>query len=398
MRSVIGPWGIANCRSVNMGHAFHFEVITSLNGLEDCHRAWDALLDDSLTQSVFLSHEWLLPWFKSFGPAIGDPFVIVIKRNDDVCGICPLILRDVSLYGIRLRTLVSPTNYHTPKFDFLLKDDAESLVDALVEFLNQKLAWHLLRLSYVPEQSRTLEGLRRMHARNRIILRHETGMSSPYLEIDTDFPTYYQALSKKFRQNNDYALRAIGKLGPLTFEEVRDGVTLSQELKEGFAIERSSWKGDAGSAVLSRLAEWGFYQEVAARAAARNWLRLYFAKVGERRVAFDYCLAYKDTISGLKAAYDPEFRKYSPSTLLNRWKLEQLFSSGRIKTYDMLGTASEWKLRWTNSVAHVQDINVFPCTFLGRFVFELNFGLKDRLKRYPWVVQLAASLRRKRGA
>jgi len=320
---------------------------------------------------------------------------VAVRRAGKLHALCPLALQQSSSWGIPTRKLVSLTNPHTPKFDFVIAADAETTLREVLEFLRREVGWQAMMLSYVPTESSLFPAIRSLRQEGLILAAQYEKMSSPFLRVEGDFDEYYQSLSKKFRQNNGRALRALGKLGPVEFEELRSGPPLERDLGEALEIEASAWQGNNSTAILQDASESHFYRQVAANAAASNQLRLYFIKCGDKRVAFDCCLLYRGVVSGLKNAYDQDYAKYSPGTLLRIWLLEQLAQENVPFTYDMLGTAAPWKLRWTDQVAQLQELVVFPRTLHGRLAFESYTGLSDRLKRLPWLVRLAAAIRKR---
>jgi CelD/BcsL family acetyltransferase involved in cellulose biosynthesis len=375
---------------------FEFEVFTSKDNLEELREVWNALLGNSYTDSVFLTQEWVVSWWESFGQPSGELFVVVIRNEGQVCGICPLVLQQEEFHRYRIRKLVSLTNYHTPRFDFIFRGNAEVLMKELLDFLNRKIQWHVLQMTYVPPESQTLSALKLLSDQKIVIVNEENCLRSPFITIKTDFETYYHALSKKFRHNTDYALRQLNKIGPVEFEEIQNSSNIIQDLKEGFEIEKQSWKGDLGTAILTKPEEWKFYQSVAQLAARKGWLRLYFVKIGNQRIAFDYCLSYKNRVSLVKVSYNPAFGKYSPGTLLRKWELQKLFAEQNTECYDMLGTASEWKLRWTSEVSHLQEVHVFPRNAAGKLLYELKFGIKNKLKHVPYMYHVVKFIRNKK--
>ena len=87
----------------------------------------------------------------------------------------------------------------------------------------------------------------------------------------------------------------------------------------------------------------------------------------------------------MKIAYHPIFAKYSPGNLLRKWALEKMFNEESIEYYDMLGTASNWKLRWATGVNHLEEINIITPNTRGRFIYQMKFGFKDKIKRIPFL-------------
>src|SRR5437867_3845318 len=70
------------------------ERIQTVEGFEQLHDEWNALLRASTSDCVFLTHEWLTTWWKH----LADRRVLSIltaRLNGKLIGIMPLALRSV---------------------------------------------------------------------------------------------------------------------------------------------------------------------------------------------------------------------------------------------------------------------------------------------------------------
>ena len=136
-------------------------------------------------------------------------------------------------------------------------------------------------------------------------------------------------------------------------------------LAEGFAVEASGWKGESGTSILGSPSTARFYREVAAWAAAEDWLRLWFLRLDGKAIAFAYCLEHGGAHYELKVGFDPEFSRFGPGVLLARAKLEHCFSAG-LESYEFLGQAERHKLDWTEDCRELARLQVFAPTLAGR--------------------------------
>src|SRR5262249_45885015 len=130
------------------------------------------------------------------------------------------------------------------------------------------------------------------------------------------FAEYLGTLSSKHRAYLRNKERRAEKLGELVVETVTSEEELDAARADGVRIEGAGWKGKEGSAIGSEAETLRFYSLFARRAARRGWLLLHFLRVGERRVAFDYTVAYGPRHFMVKAGYDSEYAPISPSSLL----------------------------------------------------------------------------------
>jgi CelD/BcsL family acetyltransferase involved in cellulose biosynthesis len=153
--------------------------------------------------------------------------------------------------------------------------------------------------------------------------------------------------------------------GTVTFEFADGTEGLDGLLAEGFAIEGSGWKTEAGTAIQAVPEVHRFYTEIARWAAERGWLRLAFLRLDGRAVAFDYCLEASGAYYALKGGYDVEYKRFGPGSLLTLESLKHAFESG-LESYEFLGTDDAYKLQWTSTVRERVRLQVFSRGVGGR--------------------------------
>lgn len=106
------------------------------------------------------------------------------------------------------------------------------------------------------------------------------------------------------------------EVGPVAFELIRDAGAVD-DLLEGFlALERSGWKGRAGSALACAEGTRDFFLEVCRTAAAMGRLEVATLSAGGRILAISTQLEGAAWVYGFKAAYDEAFARHAPGLLL----------------------------------------------------------------------------------
>jgi CelD/BcsL family acetyltransferase involved in cellulose biosynthesis len=186
----------------------------------------------------------------------------------------------------------------------------------------------------------------------------------PYVPIDGDWEAYLNARDRHRRSENRRRRRRLAEQGELrmTLHDGRDG--LDGLLADGFRVEASGWKGEAGTAILSNADTRQFYTDVARWAAERGWLRLAFLRLGDTSLAFQFLVVADGVASQLKGGYDPAFRKYAPGMLLAESVLEWAFAEG-LKSYEFHGEDEAFKLEWSPDSRERLGFELFPRTLAG---------------------------------
>lgn len=360
--------------------AFRVETITDYSSFLDLEPVWDRLVEEAGIDHPFLTHEWVRIWWECFG-AGKQLHILVVTAGGEPVAIAPLMLTHVRMYGCRIRRLQFISNVHTQRADVIIARWPKEAYQAIWDCLADQMAqWDVLKLSQVPAGSITLEELPRLAAGEGFQIGLWGPVSSPYLPLRGTWNSYCESLDSKHRSNLRNRLKRLSRLGQVGLEEVSSGEQLDSDLEEGLRIEAAAWKGKAGTAIRCCPELHHFYTKFARIAAQRGWLRLQFLTVDGRRIAFHYSLCYKNSLFLLKPGYDPDYAPYSPSNLLCYLVLRDAFEEG-LSNYEFLGTADEWKLRWTRVTKPHSWLFVFSNALRARILYSAKFRIAPHLKR-----------------
>jgi CelD/BcsL family acetyltransferase involved in cellulose biosynthesis len=309
---------------------------------------WDALAT-RVGAAPFLRPGWIGAWVEAFS---APGFTLLAARNErgELSGVLPLQRK-------RGKVLAGTANSHSPLGGALADgpEAAAALVDALV---GERPA--LTDLSYADPRDPLIAELR---ARRRTLVRVQS--QQPYVDVTGGFDEYLAGLPRKHRKETGRLRRKLEAQGELTFEFADGSERLDELLDEGFAIEGSGWKTEAGTAVNSFPEARRFYTAVARWASQLGWLRLAFLRLDGRPIAFDYCLRSGGSFYALKGGYDPEYRRLGPGVVLTCESISRAFADPTLRTYEFLGTADDYKLAWTSTTHERLRVQAFSRSPLG---------------------------------
>lgn len=319
--------------------------ISDRNGFERLKEEWNDLLSKSSCNLSFLRHEWFLNWWNHFGGS-NCLSIIIVRRDGALAGIFPLMEVNKIFAGAPFVILQSMTNFHSPRFHFIVKSGKEDVLLAFWQYLRRRpRRWDLLQLQNMPSDIPGYAALLRIAREDRHHAELWHGQASPYLNIKGSWDEYQGILKPKFRSNMRNRMKRLHQLGKIEYEIVTEPSWVNGALTDGFAIEQKGWKGGKGSAILCNPLLVNFYLQWANIAASNGWLRLSFLKINGRRVAFDYSFIYQNNLYCMKIGYDPEFRPYSVGQILCSEIIRSCFER-KIKEYNFLGEATTQKLDW----------------------------------------------------
>ena len=336
---------------MNASSASPAAALSELEGLSD---EWEELAE-RLRAPPFLRPGWIAAWWLAFGR--GRREVRTERRPED--GRLSALLPVSREHG----ACNSPTNWHSPEHGVLAESDAAArrLLAALFEERPRRVS-----LAFLSPERAELARAEAQARGQRVIQR--TLQRSPYVPIEGDWESYRSSLNKGFRDDLRRMRRRLEERGKVTLEVTPEG--RGELLEQGFTVEASGWKGARGTAIRSRSADRLFYIELARWAAARGWLRLAFLRLDGRALAFDFCLEHAGVHYLIKTGYDPEFRELGPGRLLREEMLARAFRE-RLHSYELLGEAEPWKLRWTSTTRPRELVQAFRPSPLGLLDWSL---------------------------
>jgi CelD/BcsL family acetyltransferase involved in cellulose biosynthesis len=356
--------------------ALRIEVVDALGPLADDWRE----LAGSAGATPFLSPEWLHSWWRAFGK--GRFQALTARRAGRLVALAPL--------QVHRGVWRSPTNEHSPGFEFLALDDEARR--ALAAWLFSRGAREIAISALDAEQS-TLQVLGdAARARGYRTVVATTGRS-PYLRLPAELSHHERSLSRNLRHDAQRRFRRLYEAGAVSVQVADGHERLDELLEEGFEVEQRSWKGGQGTAIGSARRTEMFYTAVANAAAAAGWLRLAFLRLDGRAIAFQLDLAASRRYYSLKVGYDPLYERYSPGKLLAYTMVSRAVAIG-FTSYELLGTDEPWKYRWTQE-AHEQNVfRAFSPTLAGRLAWSGAVYGRPLVRKLPLAARIAAAVRR----
>jgi CelD/BcsL family acetyltransferase involved in cellulose biosynthesis len=295
---------------------------------------WDELLPED--SHPFDLHCWYDAWWEAFGGA-GTLAVCVVRREEKLVAACPL-----SGDGKRLKSLA---NSHSGTFRPLARD-GEAMGALLAAIEGHGAA--VVELEGLPAQDPCvplLEAAAGEASRRSLV---EPSYVSPIVETDGDFDAWRAQSKSRWGAPLERFRRKMGRDHEARFEMVEAPRDLAAELADGFRVEGSGWKGEAGTAILSSPETELFYRRLAESFHERDGLRFSRIVLDGETVAFDLCLLHRNRLYLQKTGFDERFRRLAPGLVLRLSVVERCFESG-LTAHELLGSASEWKLKFANA-------------------------------------------------
>lgn len=312
---------------------------------------WDALAL-ATCGAPFLRPGWVRAWMSSFAPH-RELRVLTVRRCGELAALLPVMTG--------LRGVTVPVNAETPVMEPLAVDD--EAVEATARGLLARARSADLRFlpaglghAFVGAADDCGRPWLREHLRD-----------SPYTQVDGEWDAFEKrVLTTSRRQSLRRSSRKLEAHGRVSLE-VHDGAQdLPQLFSEGFGLEAAGWKGEQGTAVLSRPQTERFYRSVCEWASSLGLLRLYFLRVDGRAVGFSCNLQSHGVSYGLKTAHAADFRAYGPGMLTTHRMLAEAFADPALTSVEFLGEDEPFKREFSTGVRQQVRVRLFAGGVAGR--------------------------------
>ena len=359
--------------------------IRDLEGFLRLKEEWNSLLLRSTSGSVYLTHEWLASWWRSFAKA-GDLLVILAKDEGRIIGAAPLMSLNGRFRGLPIRKVAFMGDANWTVGDFIISENREKVIEEMVERLYHE-AWDLIDLQGIPDDSANLPVLEeKLKARGA---RFTVDPASVYPVLKTDMPweEYYGGRSVRFKKAIRNKLNRIGRAGDVTVRKYSSVEEVSGALPVIFGIGLKGWKHTIKGSIASTEENRAFYTALSEAMSAKGGLDIWVLRLNGEAIAFEYHLRYNNRIYGLTADFDESFRDLSPGSVLDFHIVEHLFRNERCE-YDMGSGASFYKEHWTGDGRRCSRLSFYRGRLYGRMLLfvesclvPLARGVRGRLRK-----------------
>ena len=338
--------------------------IESLSELRHCAHAWDDLWWRSSSRMPTHRANLVAQWVEHFAPH--DPFVALAVEDDgQLVAALPLHRERKAGLAIGSRT----ANSWSDSGGLLVDDqcDAQKALRSLHKGI-RALRWPLLLFDGVDLDDPAWQTWCEVQQENGAPLVSKPKFRIGQIDILHDWDAYMAAWSANHRRSIKKLQQKATAEGPvelvthanLTSEEVE------HHLHQAFEIEDKSWKGKAGSSVLRTPGAFDFFLRQAQQLAQWGQFELYFLRLGDQLIAFDYCYWAKGAVGSHKIGYDEAFRQNGPFQLLRSYQLEAFHTDHERRVLDTLGILGEANTKWSTRYVQSSRVMASGGTLLGR--------------------------------
>lgn len=360
----------------------NISIVTGREDFEALRPAWSALLGRARIASVFLSWEWLYPWWRHYGAGHALR-VLVAREGETVVGILPVYVQTARLMRLlpvrMLRFLGTGGDTSPDDLDALLDPEhATEAARALAAHVAKEAqAWDVLLLTDMAEDSEFRHALR--DALGPRAASESVSARIAYLQLPASWDAYLEAQHRDRRYTLRQTRRRIGSQPAARFFVWDDAGQLDAAIDRLVALHHARWQGRADQHAFDSPAYAGFHREVMHACQANGWLRLYCLEIGGEVVAMYYCYRFRERVFYFQGGFDPRLSKLRPGLVLMGYAIEHAIGEGN-RVFDMLRGEYEYKTQWAKDRRQTYQCQAYRSN-LAALAYRLRREWLPALKR-----------------
>lgn len=315
------------------------EIHTSADAFDALAGEWDAVLQQSTSNTLFLTNVWQKTWWQYLGD--GELRVLAFRDENKLVGIAPLFFEENALGGVEV-ALVGCKEV-SDYLDFIFaKGHEETCFRAVIDFLksSEAPAWQTIGFCNIIESSPTLSVFKDMLAVegwNPVATFEDV---CPIVPLPATFEAYLATLDGKERRELQRKLRRATEDVTLSF--ATDNASLDKDMDDFIALMKASMIGKT-SFMTPRMER--FFKAAAHAMLNAGWLQLSFLEVEGQRAATYLNFEYDNTVLVYNSGLDPQkFAYLSPGQVLVARLIEKAIQDKR-RAFDFLQGNEEYKYK-----------------------------------------------------
>jgi CelD/BcsL family acetyltransferase involved in cellulose biosynthesis len=319
--------------------------------------AWNALAEQSITDTPFSRHEYLSQWWKTLGGGEWQKAELVLisaTENDQLIGIAPLFSAE---YEEQRALLLVGSIEISDYLDLIVRaEDLPRFVTGLLDFLvtDEAHDWSVLDWYNLPDASPTLTALKSESERRGWAYHEEVYHPTPRIPLTGTFEEYLARIDKKQRHEIRRKMRrAAESERNVRFNIVDGGASIDSEINAFFDL----MVHDPTKAEFLHPAMREQMAATIQNAHAHGYLWLAFLEVDGAKVAGSLNFDYRNKLWGYNSGVSREHMELSPGWVLLAHTIQWCTEHGRYE-FDFMRGDEEYKYRFGGVNQYVMRVRI----------------------------------------
>ncbi len=328
-------------------------VVDSLEEMAGLGPAWDSLLGESRSDTIFLTWEWLYTWCECFLGAERQPFVLTVFDRGELVGVAPWCIRTRRRWGMRVRRIefLGGPEAGSDYLDvFARRGQERDVARAIYDHLGRApRRWDSLTLRDIDADSLfLLHFLECIEAKGKFI-EVETASYCPLVELPATRSEFLARLSPNRRQQYQRHLRTLQRHEGFAFESICLEKALPV-MRQLYQLHEARWSNTEE--------QFRFLESLVARCAGKGWIEADLLSAEGKPIAALVHLRYGTTLSMYLMALDHTYdKRISLGNVIVGLSIERAIAEG-LSTYDFLKGPEPYKFHWATGGRRALAIQV----------------------------------------
>jgi peptidoglycan/xylan/chitin deacetylase (PgdA/CDA1 family)/CelD/BcsL family acetyltransferase involved in cellulose biosynthesis len=301
--------------------------------------AWEALLKESSSDTIFLTWEWVVAWWSAYGNQDDLYVLAAFDDNGALRGLAPLRREILRKYGQSIPTIrfACDGSNDSDYLDFIASAGYEKRVLEAFQghWKNEMKRGSLLVLNEIPGTSPNLAVLQEL-AQSEGLLWTERDVPCGVVRLPRNWEEYLKSLRSRFRTKVRSVLRELEARPEIRFGFCNTEEEVHRLLPILFDLHTRRWATDGKPGVFGSDRKREFYCKLSPLLLKRGWLRFGWLEWSGRILACQYGFAYRNKYFLLQEGYEPASEHWNLGIALRAWSIREFIRQG-LDEYDFLG-------------------------------------------------------------
>jgi len=334
--------------------------IENTRDFDSLREEWNALLERSSANGVFLTWEWIRTWWTHLAER-HQLSIAAIRSEGRLVGIAPLAIRPAAIKRLFLFSCGEFLGSGTAGSDYLdlivEKGSEEAVFEALAPDLAR--ANRMLEFGQLKSGSQAARFAQFLERRGWRSGTTKVG-TCPLIDLHGHtWTSYLTSLSSEHRYNVKRKMNSLAKHFEVTFERVENEIQLGPVLAVLIDLHKKRWLEHGDSDAFHTTGHEAFHREFTRLALQRGWLRLYVLRLNGQAASAVYALRYGTTFSFYQSGFDPQYAKQSVGLVAMAYSIKAAIEEGA-EEYDFLHGTEAYKFHWANGSRDLERIQLHP--------------------------------------
>lgn len=348
--------------------------IDSFEQLSEYGQQWNELLQNSETNAVYLTYEWVITCWQIFGKN-SKLMVIIVEDDGDIIGIAPLAITVQKRFGHQRRTIEFISSIWADYNDIIASKESKPIVlEAIFSYLcSIKDRWDVIKLNDIPSKSSTASICKDKLSGYFRFLKITDSSVCPQLLFEGSG----DRITKNILRRKDFKYRHnwLKGRGNLVYRDCESAEEILSLINTYFDYHISRWEPTETKSLFYSKINREFFRAMVKNMFDTGHLKFSVLSLNNLPVSFCFGFEYNRMVIRYKSTFNNAFRKRSVGLVLLKLMIEEAMRKG-LRGIDYVRGAESYKFQFSNTEARNKCIYAYHSVLS----YILN-GIEESIRR-----------------